>query len=281
MHGLFTDDIAVSLVVKGSLGRSRMINGVYGVLDDSHWSSRPAYQKVPRAEDPEASGFQKFLFFVTETGHWVLGAELHSPRHCLARNGPGRWAALTPDHCAYPWELFNGKGYAPDSCVSVRAVRAPTAGSSPTPRAVERSLSPQCPEVAAVPKVLPPSVPASGDRPQAWTDSSPSSPQTPATRGWGSAHHHRLGSPRATPEVGGAAISRAPVVPRSPSPVPGKQSAPGTPAFPRSQPRGAWDPGPRAVVSPRQSPRPARRGASPRWTSPRRAAPGPVPNLKS
>lgn len=105
----------------------RALNGTYELLDETQWSSRPAWRFVDGHKyGAEADKFAKYIFFWAETGYWIIGHNLHVTVSALARSGPGRWAAETPDRSTGRWESLNGRVFEDDAHVFVRRQR--TAG---------------------------------------------------------------------------------------------------------------------------------------------------------
>jgi len=140
------------LCMGGFGNRTKTLNGVYELLQEARWSSRPAWQKLPTRVGGDATEFVKYLFFCSETGHWVVGTELHEPQSVLARNGPGRWAAEYPDQTSRRWAAVNGRVFEEDARIFCRRQRTATGGlehrvlSSPSsparsPRTIARSTA--------------------------------------------------------------------------------------------------------------------------------------------
>eukprot|EP00928_Gymnodinium_smaydae_P017570 TRINITY_DN16719_c0_g2_i3.p1 TRINITY_DN16719_c0_g2~~TRINITY_DN16719_c0_g2_i3.p1 ORF type:complete len:794 (-),score=102.48 TRINITY_DN16719_c0_g2_i3:959-3160(-) len=96
--------------------------GTYELLDVSSWSSRPAWRRLEAASATGAlaaelgpSGkFVKYIFFWPETGHWLIGPELHVASSALARTAPERWHVETPDLYTSRWHTLNGKVFRED-----------------------------------------------------------------------------------------------------------------------------------------------------------------------
>eukprot|EP00913_Durusdinium_trenchii_P033373 g31242.t1 len=93
-----------------------------------------------REHGDEEEDFPKYLFFWPETGHWIIGPELHSAYTGLARNGPGRWAAYSPDHCPGRWAALNGSTFSEDPKIFCR--RQKTAWGNLDTFGLSSSLSP-------------------------------------------------------------------------------------------------------------------------------------------
>ncbi|CAE7546345.1 unnamed protein product [Symbiodinium sp. CCMP2592] len=119
---LGTDAPPKMVCLSGFGDRLHTLNGSYELLPESAWASRAAWARVPSAaEDVE---FPKYIFFWPETGHWIIGPDLHTAQTGLARNGPGRWAAQSPDHCPGRWAGLNGHSFAEDPKIFCRRQKA-------------------------------------------------------------------------------------------------------------------------------------------------------------
>ncbi|CAE7822809.1 unnamed protein product [Symbiodinium sp. CCMP2456] len=119
---LGTDTPAKMVCLSGFGDRLHTLNGSYELLPESAWASRAAWARVPStAEDVE---YPKYIFFWPETGHWIIGPDLHTAQTGLARNGPGRWAAQSPDHCPGRWAALNGHSFAEDPKIFCRRQKA-------------------------------------------------------------------------------------------------------------------------------------------------------------
>lgn len=132
LHALGLRDVPKRLYMSGFPARTQMVNGVYDLLPEARWSTRPAWQRVsPLTQSAPTGGavseYHKYLFFWPETGHWVIGPELHNAQSALARTGPGRWMAESPDRCPGRWSTLNGKGFGEDPQISCRRERASVA----------------------------------------------------------------------------------------------------------------------------------------------------------
>lgn len=132
LHPLRSEAPPQWLHVGGCGSRTQTVNGTYELLEEVHWSSRPAWQKVPSRLAGESGEFPKFLFFWPDTGHWILGSDMHSPTSAIARNGPSRWSAESPDQCTACWDALNGKIFVEDAHVYVRKQRSATGGLEPS-----------------------------------------------------------------------------------------------------------------------------------------------------
>jgi len=123
-----TDASPTFLCVGGCGSRVQSLNGSYELLPESMWASRPAWKKMRPEEDDEEDHFPKYIFFWPETGHWIIGPELHVAQTGLARNGPGRWAAHSPDHCPGRWAALDGSTFSEDPKIFVRRQKAAFGG---------------------------------------------------------------------------------------------------------------------------------------------------------
>lgn len=125
LHALSSE--APKLLTVGGFGsRTSTLNGIYELLEEVRWNSRPAWQRIK--QHWEVSEYSKFIFWWPETGHWLFGSELHEPVSTLARNGPGRWGAEFPDLCSGRWDALNGKVYEEDHRIYVRRQRTAAGG---------------------------------------------------------------------------------------------------------------------------------------------------------
>eukprot|EP00434_Breviolum_minutum_P041431 symbB.v1.2.036854.t1/scaffold5302.1/size28584/3 len=141
-----TDAPPTFLCIGGCASRVQSLNGTYELLPESMWASRPAWKKM--RQDDEEDDFPKYIFFWPETGHWIIGPELHFAQTGLARNGPGRWAAHSPDHCPGRWAALDGSTFSEDPKIFCRRQKAAHGGTmSPCqslgPRAKAMPLSPR------------------------------------------------------------------------------------------------------------------------------------------
>ncbi|CAJ1373206.1 unnamed protein product [Effrenium voratum] len=116
------------LCISGCGTRLRSLNGCYELLDESMWASRPAWKRLPKQDSDEELEFPKYLFFWPETGHWMIGPDLHHAPTGLARNGPGRWAAQSPDYCPGRWAALNGHTFSEDPKIFCRRQKGANGG---------------------------------------------------------------------------------------------------------------------------------------------------------
>lgn len=121
-----TDAPPTFLCIGGCASRVQSLNGTYELLPESMWASRPAWKKM--RQDDEEDDFPKYIFFWPETGHWIIGPELHFAQTGLARNGPGRWAAHSPDHCPGRWAALDGSTFSEDPKIFCRRQKAAHGG---------------------------------------------------------------------------------------------------------------------------------------------------------
>ncbi|CAE8637900.1 unnamed protein product [Polarella glacialis] len=110
------------LCVGGCGSRLQSLNGTYELLPETMWGSRPAWRRLPSKPDfaGEVPDFPRFVFFWPETGHWIIGSDLHCAHTGLARNGPSRWAAQSPDHCPGRWAALSGLTFEEDPRIFCR-----------------------------------------------------------------------------------------------------------------------------------------------------------------
>jgi len=116
------------LCVGGFGSRTQVLNGTYELLTEAQWGTRPAWQRMRTRSPAEANEFTKFIFFWPETGHWVIGPELHYAHSALARNGPGRWMTESPDRCPGRWACLNGATFEEDPRPFCRRQRTAAGG---------------------------------------------------------------------------------------------------------------------------------------------------------
>jgi len=158
LHALGFEDLPKTLNIGGFPRRTQALAGLYELMPEQRWNTRPAWQRVavaPGAVTGSGGGgssigtvggdFPKFLFFWPETGHWVIGPELHSAHTALARNGPCRWAAESPDRCAGRWSSLNGASFQEDPQIFCRRHKSSAVDRSGllSPRATSPAGSPQ------------------------------------------------------------------------------------------------------------------------------------------
>eukprot|EP00929_Paragymnodinium_shiwhaense_P012955 TRINITY_DN120825_c0_g1_i1.p1 TRINITY_DN120825_c0_g1~~TRINITY_DN120825_c0_g1_i1.p1 ORF type:complete len:892 (-),score=163.15 TRINITY_DN120825_c0_g1_i1:262-2937(-) len=115
----------------GNAGKLKLLNGTYELLSEAEWSSRPAWQRVSNHQVVGGDVQQvaaKFVFFWPETGHWVIGGELHLPYSAMARSAQGCWEAETPDHVRGRWDCISGRVFEAHAHAYVRRQRTATSG---------------------------------------------------------------------------------------------------------------------------------------------------------
>ncbi|CAK9052115.1 Hypothetical protein (Fragment) [Durusdinium trenchii] len=186
------------LCIGGCGSRVQSLNGSYELLPESMWASRPAWKKMRREHGDEEEDFPKYLFFWPETGHWIIGPELHSAYTGLARNGPGRWAAYSPDHCPGRWAALNGSTFSEDPKIFCR--RQKTAWGNLDTFGLSSSLSP-CQSLGPRVKAMPLSPRACRSaifQPEAVT-SKASIPAAGSPLPKSGGEDRRLGSPKLSP----------------------------------------------------------------------------------
>eukprot|EP00931_Biecheleriopsis_adriatica_P053947 TRINITY_DN31704_c0_g1_i2.p1 TRINITY_DN31704_c0_g1~~TRINITY_DN31704_c0_g1_i2.p1 ORF type:complete len:992 (+),score=108.93 TRINITY_DN31704_c0_g1_i2:66-3041(+) len=128
LRALGTEAPPTFLCIGGFENRLWTLNGSYELLPETMWGSRPAWKRLPLKPEIDFGGdsadFPKFMYFWSETGHWIIGPDLHFAPSGLARNGPGRWAAQSPDHCPGRWEMLNGQAFEEDNKIYCRRQHA-------------------------------------------------------------------------------------------------------------------------------------------------------------
>lgn len=140
----------VWLRVGGCAKRSQTLNGVYELLPEGEWGTRPVWRRLSgrpqRSGRSDASnqsitapsagylsctaGYPKYMFFWPETGHWVVGPDPRRGQTGLARNGPGRWAVESPDRCPGRWTALDGSNFREDPGMFCRRWRGASGGMS-------------------------------------------------------------------------------------------------------------------------------------------------------
>lgn len=134
LHALYAEAPPTWLGVGGFTGRTQVLNGTYELVDEAQWSSRAAWKRLEtNAEKERETKFAKYLFFWPETGHWIIGPELHVPQSALARHGSSRWSAEIPDQCVGRWGSLNGTVFHDDPFGFVRRKRTAGAGVASPP----------------------------------------------------------------------------------------------------------------------------------------------------
>lgn len=132
LRALGTETPPTWVCMAGLGTRTQTLNGNYKLLPECQWASRPAWQRSLSAELPgplaladgeklfvAVDSFPKFMFFWPETGHWVIGPDLHQARTGLARIGPV-WMAESPDRCPGRWSALDGHVFREDPKIFCR-----------------------------------------------------------------------------------------------------------------------------------------------------------------
>lgn len=255
LHALGLEAPPRWLCVGGFGSRAQMLNGTYELMAEAGWATRPAWQRVPPPKPlGEAPEFPKYIFFWPGTGHWVIGPELHNAQAALARNGPGRWTAESPDRCPSNWACLDGTAFVEDPRAFCRKQRTATGGVELHGVALATERFPRL-QAKASPRQ---SSPRSSPRQQGRRPSSPRAP-SPRVPLWRS-----LELPAEVPSGYPSAPAVAPVGPAAGGP-------------PAALPLAGRSPSPSRPQSPaRRGPRQVPQAASPRrrWASP---GPGALP----